>query len=196
MVTPPYTNLSEEAIELLTATGFLRMAVDGTASGAGDQEAMRNQVMADTIKIVSTSLLGLTVGCAQCHDHRYDPILQADYYRMRAVFVPAYDWKNWMPPSRRVVSLYTDADRAKAAEVSAEAAKLAEERNKKQQEYIQIEFEKELLKFDEALREPLRAAFNTPDDKRTPEQKELLKRNPSANISGGTLYQYNQASSD
>ena len=56
---------------------------------------MRNQVVADTIKIVSTSLLGLSVGCAQCHNHRYDPILQTDYYRMRAVIEPAYDPKKW-----------------------------------------------------------------------------------------------------
>ncbi len=47
--------------------------------------------MIDTLKIVSSSLLGVTVGCAQCHDHKYDPIPQADYYRMRAVFEPALD---------------------------------------------------------------------------------------------------------
>ena len=47
--------------------------------------------MADTLKIVGSTLLGLTVGCAQCHDHRYDPIPQADYYRLRAVFEPALD---------------------------------------------------------------------------------------------------------
>jgi hypothetical protein len=69
---------------------------------------------------VSTSLLGLSVGCAQCHDHRYDPIPQADYYRLRAVFEPAYDWKTWRTPGERLVSLWTDADRAKAAEVDAE----------------------------------------------------------------------------
>ena len=43
-------------------------------------------VRADEIKVVSTAFLGLTVGCAQCHDHRYDPIPQTDYYRLRAVF--------------------------------------------------------------------------------------------------------------
>jgi hypothetical protein len=59
--------------EWLVATGFLRMAADGTATGGIDQDVARNQVVADTLKIVSTSLLGLTVGCAQCHDHRYDP---------------------------------------------------------------------------------------------------------------------------
>ncbi len=57
-------NLTPENIEKLAATGFLRMAADGTATGGIDQDLARNQVLADTIKIVSTSLLGLSVGCA------------------------------------------------------------------------------------------------------------------------------------
>ena len=87
------------------------MAPDGTATPASNPKKLRNQVVADTIKIVSTSLLGLTVGCAQCHNHRYDPIPQTDYYRLRAILEPAYDWKNWRAPAARQVSLYTDADR-------------------------------------------------------------------------------------
>src|SRR5205085_371707 len=112
--------------ELLIATGFLRMGADGSATPAVDNyDTVRNQVVADTIKIVSTSLLGLTMGCAQCHDHRYDPIPQTDYYKLRAVIEPAYDWKNWRNPDQRRLSLYTDADRKRAAEVEAEAQKLA-----------------------------------------------------------------------
>jgi hypothetical protein len=93
LLTPPYANLSSEQADLLAATGFLRMAPDGTGDGSADQNAARNDVLAETIKIVSSSLLGLTVGCAQCHNHRYDPIPQADYYRVRAIFEPAYDVK-------------------------------------------------------------------------------------------------------
>ena len=93
LVEPPYQDLTSDEIEKLVATGFLRMAGDGTGSGAPDQDVARNQVIADTLKIVSSAFLGLTIGCAQCHDHRHDPILQADYYRMRAIFEPAYDWK-------------------------------------------------------------------------------------------------------
>ncbi len=65
-------DLSPAQTELLTATGFLRMAADGT--GGDSSPEVRNQVVADTVKIVTSSLLGLTVACAQCHDHRYDPI--------------------------------------------------------------------------------------------------------------------------
>jgi hypothetical protein len=196
LVPQPHSNLNPEQIDLLTATGFLRMAADGTASGGGDADLMRNQVLADTLKIVSTSLMGLSVGCAQCHDHRYDPIPQTDYYRLRAVFEPAFDWKNWRNPDQRQVSLYTVADRAKAAEIEAEVQKIAAEREVKQKEYMAAALEMELKKHPEELRESLRAAYNTAADKRTPEQQQLLKERPSVNLSPGVLYQYDQKAAD
>lgn len=48
----------------------------------------RNQWMDETVEHVSKSLLGLTMNCAKCHDHKYDPISQVDYFRMRAFFEP------------------------------------------------------------------------------------------------------------
>jgi hypothetical protein len=195
LVMPPYKNLNQQQIEYLTATGFLRMAVDGTGSGANDDKA-RNHTIADTIKIVTTSLLGLSAGCAQCHDHRYDPIPHTDYYQLRAIFEPALDWKNWRTPGQRLISLYTDAERTAANEVEEKVKKVAAEKNIQLKRYIQEELEKELLKHEKGQRQKLRAAYETPADQRTDEQKLLLKENPSINITGGTLYQYNQASAD
>ena len=193
LVPPPYKNLSPDAIEKLTATGFLRMSPDGTASGGIDQNVARNQVVADTLQIVGTSLFGMTLHCAQCHDHRYDPIPQADYYRLRAVFEPALDWKNWRSPPAREVSLYTDADRALAQKIQAEAAEVDADRARKAQEYIDRTLEEELLLVPENLRDGLRAAYKTADKDRTPEQQALLKEYPSvANISVGSLYLYDQ----
>ena len=48
----------------------------------------RNQWMDETVEHVSKGFLGLTINCAKCHDHKYDPIEQVDYYRMRAFFEP------------------------------------------------------------------------------------------------------------
>ena len=196
MVKPPYKELTSEQSELLIATGFLRMAPDGTGSGGVDQSVARNQVMADTVQIVGTSLLGLTVNCAQCHEHRYDPIPQADYYRFRAIFEPGYDWKNWRNPKQRLITLYTDADRKKAAEIEVEAKKIDAVRLKKQQEYIDRTFEKELAKLAEELREPIRVARKTAVKERTPEQKLLLKDNPSVNVTAGSLYLYDRKAAD
>ena len=48
----------------------------------------RNQWLDETVEHVSKGFLGLTLNCAKCHDHKYDPFPQADYYRMRAFFEP------------------------------------------------------------------------------------------------------------
>ncbi len=182
-----FANLSPSDIDRLTATGFLRMVSDGTGDGSVDQDLAKNAVMAETLKMVSSSLLGLTVGCAQCHDHRYDPISQVDYYRMRAIFEPSLNWKRWQG---RLKTLYTDADRAASAAIEADVAKVAAEKNTKQTEYMAKALELELAKHPEDLRGKLRDAYNTPGDKRSPEQQQLLKERPSVNISPGVLYQY------
>ncbi|MEQ9407291.1 MAG: PSD1 and planctomycete cytochrome C domain-containing protein [Fuerstiella sp.] len=186
---PQNGDLTPEQIRLLTATGFLRMAADGTGSGSDTAES-RNQVMIDTLKIVGTSLLGLSVQCAQCHDHRYDPIPQTDYYALRAVFEPALDWQAWKNPNARRVSLYTAADRQLAAQLEAETKVIADEKAKMLADYMQQALGTELEKFAEPLRSQLRTAYETPAAQRTEEQKKLLAQNPSVNITPGNLYQY------
>lgn len=195
LVPKPWTNLTPEQTQLLAATGFLRTAPDGTATG-GVNPLVSNQVVADTVKIVSSAVLGLTVACAQCHDHRYDPIPQSDYYRFRAVFEPALDPQHWRQPGQRLVSLYSDADRARAAAIEAQAQAIQKELDSKTARFLAAATEKELAKFPEDLQSKLRAALDTPVDKRTEEQKSLLASNPSVNISAGVLYQYDQKAAD
>jgi hypothetical protein len=191
LVPQPWNNLKPDQIELLSATGFLRTAPDGTTSGGGAAEAQ--QVVADSLKIVSSTLLGLTVGCAQCHDHRYDPIPQSDYYRLRAVFEPAFDPSHWRHAAQRRVSLFTDADRAKAAAVDAVVAKLKAEYATKETAFVAAAFEKELTKFPVETQPALKSAFNTAADKRTEEQKKLVASNPKLNITAGVLYQFDDS---
>ncbi|MEX2579768.1 MAG: PSD1 and planctomycete cytochrome C domain-containing protein [Verrucomicrobiales bacterium] len=179
----------ERYAELLAATGFLRMAPDGT--GAMNNLAARNASITDTLKIVSTAFYGMTIQCAECHDHRYDPISQADFYRLRAVFEPGFDPKNWRVPNARLVSLQTKEDKAKAAKIEAEAKKIDEARLAKQAEFIDEVLEKELAKRDEAIREELEAAYRTDAKERTPEQTALLKQHPTIlKLSAGSLYLY------
>ena len=196
MITSPLNNLTEADAELLAATGFLRMAPDGTSGRVDDANLARNDVMAETIKIVSSSLMGLTLGCAQCHDHRYDPLPQTDYYHFRAVFEPALDWKNWKNPHQRRVSLYTDEDRAKAAEIEEQAKAIEAERTTKQNEFIEATFEAELAKLPDEIQEAARAARETAEAERTEEQKQLLKEHPSLNVTAGSLYLYDRKAAD
>lgn len=185
------SQLTPERIARLTATGFLRTAADGTASGEVDRSLAANATIADTIDIVSTALLGLTVGCARCHDHRYDPISQADYHRFRAIFEPALDWKQWQLPQQRRLSLYTDEDKQQrqAVEVRAKAAEAA--RAQRQQEHIARTLYEELLVVPDDQRAALGAAFHTEKAQRSEQQVALLKTFPSVgNITPGSLYLY------
>lgn len=190
---PPYLNLTPAEQDKLIATGFLRMGPDGTADGEANTLIGRNEAIAETIKIVSTSLLGLTVGCAQCHNHRYDPISQEDYYRMRAIFEPALDPANWRTPDQRLISLWTDADRKKATEVDTEAR----EQEKKQAEAVLVlvnkVLEKELLVAPAALREPLKAARALAPDKRNAKQNDLLREYPRVLVDPGNVTLYDNA---
>lgn len=196
LVRPPYQNLRPEDMDRLTATGFLRMAPDGTGAPNVDQPLARNQVVADTLKVVSSAFLGLTVGCAQCHNHRYDPIPQTDYYRLRALFEPAYDWKNWRTPAQRLISSISNAERAQAKQIEAEAVKIDQERLKKQQEYIDQAFEKALTQLPEELREPYRKARTAPAARQTPQQKKLLLDYPNINVTAGSLYMFDRKAAD
>jgi len=196
LVTQPFTELPHSDVQKLTATGFLRMAPDGTGSRGVEQNVARNDVVARTLEIVSTSLLGLTVACAQCHNHRYDPILQEDYYAMRAIFEPSLNPNKWLPPARRRVSLFTAADREKAAAIEARAKKVLDERNRKQNEFIEATVQRELAKLKESIRGPVLAARNTEAKKRTAAQKKLLKEHPSINVTSGSLYLYDKKAAD
>lgn len=196
MTVSPRNNISAADAELLTATGFLRMAPDGTGGTVPDANVARNDTIADTIKIVSSSLMGMTVGCAQCHDHRYDPISQADYYRFRAIFEPALDWKKWRSPTQRRVSLYTADDRTAAAEIEAEAKKMDAARRKKEAEFIKATFEKQLAKLPASIHEAARVAHAVAAKKRTPKQKALFRKYPSLNVTPSSLYLYDRKASD
>jgi cytochrome c553 len=167
-------------LEQITATAFLRMAPDGTGDTNDDAKLARNQVIAEQLKIVSSSMLGLTVACAQCHDHRLDPISQEDYYRFRAIFDPAYDWETWRAPAQRLYSLYTPEESAKAAEIEKAAAAIDAEARAMSKKFLDEIFEVEVKKLPEADREPYRLARATVEKDRTPEQKALIKKYPSA----------------
>ncbi|MBX3443749.1 MAG: PSD1 domain-containing protein [Planctomyces sp.] len=67
------------------ATGFLRNSMINEEGGI-DPEQFRMEAMFDRMDAIGKSMLGLTIQCAQCHDHKYDPISQADYYRIFAFF--------------------------------------------------------------------------------------------------------------
>jgi hypothetical protein len=71
--------------EQLIATAFHRNTLTNDEGGTDDEE-FRNVAVVDRVNTTMQVWMGITMGCAQCHDHKYDPITQEEYYRMFAIF--------------------------------------------------------------------------------------------------------------
>jgi len=96
---------SDETIDRLVATHYLRNGQDGTGESDGNPDEVRADkyfALESCQQIVASSVLGLTLQCAKCHDHKFEPITQLDYYRLQAVFFPAFPIDNWKKPNERV----------------------------------------------------------------------------------------------
>ena len=82
--------LPNATVEQRVATGFHRNSLVNREGGI-DREQLRVEQAVDRTNTVGSVWLGLTVGCAQCHDHKYDKISQKEYYQLFAFFSPAED---------------------------------------------------------------------------------------------------------
>jgi len=77
----------EADVDRLIATGYLRMGpYDSTGSIFEENAKNQNELMADLANTTGSAFLGLTMACSNCHDHKFDPISQADHFRLRAFF--------------------------------------------------------------------------------------------------------------
>lgn len=110
--------LTAEMMDPLIATGFLRMGIDETGSRTMNFVPERLKVISDAITVVSSGLMGLTMECARCHSHKYDPIPQRDYYRLKAVFQGALDEHDWKSFKTRTLALGTSEHRAAVASIN------------------------------------------------------------------------------
>ena len=83
----PPKNPAEQ--DLLIATGYLRLGPhDNAAPLFNEQARSRAELMADLTETTASAFMALTMSCCRCHDHKYDPLSQADHYRLRAFFEP------------------------------------------------------------------------------------------------------------
>src|SRR5690606_31235211 len=117
-------------------------------------------------------------GCAQCHDHRYDPISIEDYYRFRAVFDPVMPIHQWKKPAQRLVDMTDDQTRQASAAIEAEAVALQNDINERRRAHCQTIQDREIAAAPEEFREPLRAAIALKPADQSEEQKALLERFP------------------
>jgi Protein of unknown function (DUF1553)/Protein of unknown function (DUF1549) len=80
----------EVSLDDSTASTATRFCLSGPdMPDINSQDERRHTLLNELTATIGSALLGVQLGCAQCHDHKYDPISQADFYRIRAVFEPA-----------------------------------------------------------------------------------------------------------
>jgi hypothetical protein len=73
----------------MVASGFNRLGPLRKNAGNQNVASSRNEVLTEMTNIVGAAFLGVTVGCARCHDHKFDPFRQSDYYRLQGFFAQA-----------------------------------------------------------------------------------------------------------
>jgi mono/diheme cytochrome c family protein len=186
--------ITQELMDNLIATGFLRMAQDSTNEGPVDYVDDRLDVISDELDVFGSTVLGLTVRCAHCHSHKYDPLPQRDYYRLAAVFKGAYDEHDWMPPLHKDkdpgrLLPYIDPDstpyqllaRAQEreehnSEIERQIAALKSALESKAEPIKKKILDQRLSKLPKGLEADLREIAGVAPDKRTDVQKYLAQR--------------------
>ncbi|MFM2096369.1 MAG: hypothetical protein RIS70_3493 [Planctomycetota bacterium] len=177
-------HLPEHVVEAITATGYLRCAPD---SSRPDFSTIKNAdaqyfypTLNDTMQIVSSSTMGLTLQCARCHSHKYDPIPQVEYYRLQAIFMPAFRPKQWIPQMERRL-LIASASQKKAADekngkIDAEVARLKKENSDQRASYKQKHFDEQLAALPEVIRDDVKQALTKPAEQQSPVDKYLADK--------------------
>jgi len=172
----PYNRFVEEQLagdelypknaDALAATGFNRHFPD--ESNAANIMLRRQELLNDITDTTGAVFMGLTFGCARCHDHKYDPILHKDYYRLQAFFANVkIDDQLSLEEEGRVAD-YREKERsylAATAEVRAEIAKLLEPAYQKR-------YEERLSRFPEEIQ----AVITMKAEERTPFQWQMFHK--------------------
>ena len=169
-----------EITDLLAATGYLRTILDITEEDISNLPVERYEALFKLVEKVSSSTLGLTVGCARCHSHKFDPISQRDYYRFLALFTTAYNPADWLQPQNRHLYTVSTPDKEEIDRLN----KIIDEpivEWKKQLAALRKPYETSLLDeklkaLPESLRADVKSAIETAADKRDEVQKYLFSK--------------------
>lgn len=140
------------------ATGYLRMVLDNNIK----DERTRMDELDDNVSTTSLTFLGMTVGCARCHNHKFDPIPQKDYYQMQAVFFSTKE-VDYPLVSDEVVASHKAANEA----IDAKRKPLQDRIAELEKTYREQLFEEKL----DELPSYYRTAWETPESERTEGQR-------------------------
>ena len=165
---------------LLVATGFLRNSADDTNANELNRRDVHHQILERTHEVVMNNLLGLTIQCAKCHDHKYEPLLQTDYYQWQALFQPAFNSDKWLQPAARQIPNVSAAEKKRIDEhnsqldqqIASIKGQIAEVRKRFEQQVLDTK----LAQLPEPIRADTLTAIRTPMDQRSEVQKYLASK--------------------
>ena len=162
--------ISRQEDEPLIAAGFNRLGPLRKNAGTQEVASSRNEVLTEMTNVIGSALLGVTLGCARCHDHKFDPIRQSDYYRIQSYFSAAQQ-----KDISRATPEEEAAWKAKVTPIEAELKRLkASMRGKSpdQKEALQ----KKLEELQESMPDPPPAVQSVTDDMEHKSPIHLLAR--------------------
>jgi uncharacterized protein DUF1553/uncharacterized protein DUF1549 len=152
--------LEPDNADAIIATGFLRLWPD--EYNAANLEQRRQEILDDVTDTVGLAFLGMTFGCARCHDHKFDPIPQKDYYRLEALFAP-------MRP--RDVPALDGAARKEYRDRLAAWQEATKEIRQEMDSLVAVKRDEARKNALQKFRAEIKEAELTPADKRTPYQE-------------------------
>ncbi len=178
----PDADVTPAIVEGLIATHFLRNAPDGTGESDGNPDEVRTDrlsVLEGNVQNVMNCLLGLTVQCARCHDHKFEPISQKEYYGLQALLSPVYNPDRWAKPNERVVLVGPRAELAARQRLNEQIDRQIKAGQSGLTSFAEPLREQlldeRLNRLDAAERTAIREALNTGKDKRSKAQADVLK---------------------
>ncbi|MCA9073819.1 MAG: DUF1553 domain-containing protein [Planctomycetaceae bacterium] len=173
-----------EMLENLVATTFLLCANDDSSQNELNTPDIRHHVLQRTSETVANALLAVTMQCAKCHDHKYEPISQYDYYSFESIFAPVFNVRNWVTAENRVRPAVSDIERTQIDEANAALQKQIDELTTRRDE-IHANCRTRLIAerlegLPDDIRGAVRSAVEAPSDQRTDEQKKLVEQHESS----------------
>ncbi len=169
----------------LVASGFNRLGPLRKNAGNQDVASSHNEVLTEMTNIVGATFLGVTVGCARCHDHKFDPFRQSDYYRLQAHFAQ-------LQPNDIVLASKEEQEawRAKAQPVESEKRRL-QGALRRAPESEKAKLEADLDALDDKMPAPLESIYSVVDDPAKASPIKVLFHgdylNPTATVGVRTL---------
>ena len=183
--------VTQEMADNLVATGFLRFVPDATYANITGFVPDRREVIDAELEVLTSAVMGLTLKCAKCHSHKFDPLPHRDYYRLAAVFKGALDENDWLKPygtkqfssgpigfrHMQVVSTEEQRDvdshnQAIAQSIAAARSQLAKQADSARKRQLAARLEK----LPKSIRDDVRVALAAVEAKRSVVQKYLAQK--------------------